>query len=359
MRVGIIGCGFYAQNHLSAWRDLSASGAELCAACDCDQQKAQAAGDAFGVPWFVDAGDMIRSVGIDLVDIVTRSETHAEIVGLAAEARLGIMVQKPLAPDWQTCVEIATTVTTAGVFFGVHENFRFQAPILRLRRMVENGAVGRPRQGRFTFRTSFDVFRAQPYMRDEERLILLDLGIHLFDLARVFLGEVARVTCETRTTLSGIRGEDTAIALLTHSEGALSVIDASFNARRHRDVFPETLIEIEGEEGVATLREGGRIEVSSRGLAWQEEAGTPLLDWTERPWHVTQESVLACNRHALQAWRRGGQPETHIEDNLMTYALVDAAYEAARTGIAVCPQRWKAPLPGTSAREAAQDRCEG
>ena len=43
-RIGLIGCGFYAQNHLNAWADLKEKGAELVAVCDIDSEKAEAAG---------------------------------------------------------------------------------------------------------------------------------------------------------------------------------------------------------------------------------------------------------------------------------------------------------------------------
>ena len=48
IRVAQIGCGFYGQNHLRAWRDLAADGAELVAVCDLDAWKARAAGEALG-----------------------------------------------------------------------------------------------------------------------------------------------------------------------------------------------------------------------------------------------------------------------------------------------------------------------
>ena len=47
-RIGLIGCGFYAQNHLHAWDDLKSQNAELVAVCDQDPIKAEAAGKRFG-----------------------------------------------------------------------------------------------------------------------------------------------------------------------------------------------------------------------------------------------------------------------------------------------------------------------
>ena len=71
LRAGLIGCGFYASNHLNAWRDLGEE-VELAAVCDLDGEKAQAAAEAFGVPhWHTDAAVMMREERLDFVDIVT------------------------------------------------------------------------------------------------------------------------------------------------------------------------------------------------------------------------------------------------------------------------------------------------
>lgn len=336
MRVAVIGCGFYAQNHLNAWRDLAAEGAELVGVCDRDAQKAEAAGAAFAAPWFTDAARMIDEIEPDLVDIVTRHDTHAELVALALDRGRALMVQKPLAGDWQHSLAVARAAAGA-TFAGVHENFRFQSPILRLRRLVADGAVGAPLAARIRFATGYDVFRAQPYLREEARLVILDVGSHMLDLARALMGEVVRLTCETQKRRDDTKGEDTAFMLLRHGAGGVTRIECSFHSRVHRDSFPETLIEVEGDAGVATLHAGGRIEVTSGPLTWTEEASAPLLAWTERPWHVTQESVLQLNRHVLCAWREGRAPETAISDNILTCALVEAAYRSAASGEAVVP----------------------
>ena len=85
MRVGVIGCGFFAQNHLNGWRDLAAEGVEIAAVCDIDASKAEAAAKAFGVPRaYADAATMLAKEKLDFVDIVTRMESHLEMVKLAA-----------------------------------------------------------------------------------------------------------------------------------------------------------------------------------------------------------------------------------------------------------------------------------
>ncbi len=341
IRIAIIGCGFYAQNHLNAWRGLADEGATIVAVCDIDAEKAKLAGAEFGAECFTDAAQMIEETNPDLIDIVTQSDSHKELVELTARHNIATIVQKPLATTWDDCCAIGDIVTETGIFFGVHENFRFQAPMMRLKQLITNDVIDEVSFAKISFRTGFDVFAAQPYLRNEPKLIIQDLGIHILDLVRFFLGEVANLSCETQKRLPDIVGEDSATMLLRHETGAVSIADISFSAKCSPDVFPETLIEIEGSNGLIKLKSGGKIEVASNGLNWHEDASTPLLNWTERPWHVTQESVLNLNRHILQAYKAGHPPDTEINSALKTQALVNAAYRAAKEARSITPQIWQ------------------
>ena len=78
-RIAVIGCGFYAANHLQSWHDLAPEGAELVAVCDIDPAKAARAGRDFGVPHFTDVAQMLDAARPDLVDIVTRVDTSCHI----------------------------------------------------------------------------------------------------------------------------------------------------------------------------------------------------------------------------------------------------------------------------------------
>src|SRR6185295_3891775 len=137
----------------------------------------------------------------------------------------------------------------AGVFLAVHENFRFQTPMRRVRDVLASDAIGAPSWARIAFRTGFDLYRTQPYFYTEERLAILDVGIHVLDLTRVFLGEVERVSCETQRRNPKVRAEDTATMMLRHASGAISIVECTYESRKQPDVFPETLLEIEGDRG--------------------------------------------------------------------------------------------------------------
>ena len=339
MRGALIGCGFFAQNHLNAWRDMRADGVELVAVCDTDESKARAAAETFGVPHFyTDAAKMLQSEKLDFVDIATRMESHLALVALAAKAKVAAIVQKPLAPDWDEAVAIVRTARDAGIRLAIHENFRFQAPMLKVRKLLDEGAIGKPTWGRFAFRTHFDVYRTQPYFHTEKRLAILDVGIHILDLARVFLGEVERISCETQRRNAKNVGEDTATMLLRHVSGAVSLVECSYEARVDPDPFPETMISLEGDEGSLVVEAGrkGRLVRAQRTQVL--DLDSPLLSWTSHPWHTAQESVLSTQRAILAAWSAEREAETRGEDNLKTFALVEAAYDSARDGRAYAPK---------------------
>lgn len=338
--IGLIGCGFFARNHLNAWRDLARDGAVLTAVCDIDPARAKAAAAEFGAArWYSDATEMFAREALGLVDIATRMDTHRTLVELAVRHGVPTVVQKPFAPGWDDCVAMVEGASRAGVFLAVHENFRFQAPMLRVREVLASGVIGSPSWARITFRTGYDVYRTQPYFYGEERFSILDIGIHVLDLSRVFLGEVTRVSCETQRRNPRVRGEDTATMMLRHESGAVSIVEHSYESRKLPDVFPETLLEIEGDRGAIVVKPGLQMEVTSSGQMTTSAIGTPLLPWTSQPWHVAQESVLTTCAHMLAAVRSGRDADTSGAENLRSFALVEAAYEAAASGRAVVPRR--------------------
>ena len=169
----------------------------------------------------------------------------------------------------------------------------------------------------------------------EKRFILIDLGVHVLDMARVYLGEVERLSAETQRRDPRVSGEDTATMLLKHRGGGVSMVDCSYDAKRVPDVFPETLVEIEGTKGAILLKPGLKLEVTSGGRMTEEDADAPVLDWAARPWHVVQESVFATCAHMLAAVLAKREAETSAVDNLKTFALAEAAYESMRTGRAI------------------------
>ena len=79
-RVGVIGCGFFAENHLAAWASMD--DVVLAAVCDLDIGKARSAAERHKAgAAYADAAEMLDREKLDFVDIVTTMESHVQLVG--------------------------------------------------------------------------------------------------------------------------------------------------------------------------------------------------------------------------------------------------------------------------------------
>ncbi|MFT3974109.1 MAG: Gfo/Idh/MocA family oxidoreductase [Amaricoccus sp.] len=265
LRGGLIGCGFFAANHLHAWADVP--GAEIVALADRNPARLAEAQARFGIGrTYTDAAGMLRAERLDFVDIATTVASHRPLVELAAGAGVHVICQKPFAPSLADARSMVAAADAAGRVLMVHENFRWQSAIRAAAAKLAAGAIGAPFWGRVSFRSGFDVYSGQPYLATDPRFIVQDLGIHILDVARFLFGDVVRLSATTRRVNPRIRGEDVATGLLVHDSGVTSVVDCSYATRRAREAFPETLLEIDGADGTLRLDAGYRltIENSSR-----------------------------------------------------------------------------------------------
>lgn len=338
LKGAVIGCGFFAQNHLHGWADID--GAEIVAVCDLDESKARAAAEKFGIPrTYASAEALFKAETLDFVDIPTTMETHEALAGLAFAHGVPVILQKPFAPDLDGCRRIAAAAEAADVPLMIHEDFRFQNVFRTARDIVAGGELGPLTFGRLSWRTGFDVFSNQPYLARVERLMIMDLGIHLLDLARFLFGEAHGVFCRTQQIRKGIAGEDAATIVLDHDSGAVSVIDMSYASRRDPDPFPQTLGEIEGQEGTLIIGPGGLLTVHAKGGVREIAVAHDGRDWTSEPWTQIQDSVVHTQRHFIDSLRKGAEFETSGRDSLTTYGLLEAAYQSAATGRLIEPER--------------------
>ena len=329
LKGGVIGCGFFAANHLAAWELLD--GVRITAVCDRDPAKAH----WDGAKSYSDAAAMLAAEKLDFVDIITTVESHRPLVELAAAHKVPVICQKPFARDLDEARAMVDACDRAGVPLMVHENFRWQSPLMAVKEVLDSGEIGEPTYARIQFRHAYDIYANQPYLKTEQRLAIMDLGIHVLDLARFYLGEAARLHCRTQRINPEVAGEDCVTILLDHESGAVSLVDFSFATRLSPDPFPETLVRIEGTKGTVELFQGYRLKVSGTGWSREEDVEPDVPSFGARPWHNIQESVVNIQRHWVDCLKTGRAPATSGADNLRTLELVFKAYASASTGRAL------------------------
>lgn len=348
VRGALIGCGFFAENQMRAWQALP--GVQIVALCDRDPQRLAHFQSLFGVEKiFTDAEAMFealaesgpRGLGLDFVDIATTTQAHATLVPLAARHGVDVICQKPFAGSLETASQLIAQCAKRGVSLSIHENFRWQRAVRETIDILRSGRIGRPFFGRISYRSGFDVYAAQPYLALTPRFIIEDLGIHVLDIARALFGEVARLSCETTRVNAAIRGEDVATLMLRHDSGVTAVVDCSYATYLADDPFPQSLIEIDGDNGSLRLRQDFVLEIhDAHGRCDVRDVRPEAPQWSEAPWVPIQASVLAFQTDWLEAHQQRRPVETQGEDNYNTLALVEAAYDAAATHQSVVPARW-------------------
>lgn len=332
LRFAIFGAGFWSRFQLAAWQELS--GARCVAIYNRTRSKAEALARQFGVPAVHDdAEDLLLQERPDFIDVITDVETHAPFVWLCAKYNIPVICQKPLAPSLRVAEKMVQTCRQAGVPLFVHENFRWQAPIRQLKRVLEQGDIGAPFRARIDMISGFPVFQNQPFLRELEQFILTDLGTHVLDVARFLFGEASSVYCQTRQVHKNIKGEDVATVLMEMG-GQTTVLCQMAYAENHleRECFPETLVFVEGDKGSVELAPDYSIRVTTQKGTHAKRYPPSRYAWADPAYDVVHASIVPCHTNLLRALQGLEPAETTGEDNLKTLRLVFSAYDSARTG---------------------------
>lgn len=332
IRMAIIGCGFWSSFQTAAWKELG-DDVQIVACCDADIEKAGALARRFGIPnVYGDARVLFDRHELDVVDIITNVETHATLSHLAASHQVNIICQKPLAPDLKTATTMVNYAADQGVSLYVHENFRWQVSIRRLKQILDKDIIGRPFKGNIKFCSSFPVFDNQPFLAELDQFILSDVGTHILDVARFLFGEASALSCHTKTVNQAIKGEDVANVLMVMGEGVHCYTEMSYASIWEHENFPQTYVMVEGERGSVYLGPGAVISITNAAGTSREKIDVHSFSWADPEYDWVHSSIYTCNQNLLSGLLKQGQVETTGDDNLRTLQLVFDAYESAATG---------------------------
>ncbi|MBD3943571.1 Gfo/Idh/MocA family oxidoreductase [Microbacterium sp. NEAU-LLC] len=281
LRVAMIGYGFMGAAHSVGWRQAPRVFAlpdevEMAVIVG---RNAEAVGDA-ATRWgwqesATDWREVIARDDIDIVDIVTPGDSHAEIAIAALEAGKHVLCEKPLAntvAEAEAMAQAASRAATCGVRSMVGFTYRRVPAVTLLRDLIAQGAVGRIAQVRAAYRQDWLVDPEMPlaWRLQKEHAgsgALGDIGAHIIDMTQFVTGlEVAAVSGVVDTIVkerplqgsgSGLSGtaaagygevtvDDVAIFTGRLSTGALVSFEASrFATGRKNDLS----IEVSGDRG--------------------------------------------------------------------------------------------------------------
>ena len=324
LTVGLIGCGRLGRVYA---RDLSSRIAEtrLAAIADVNPAVAEDAAAEFGTRAVADAGDLFHDPSIDAVVIVSPTHTHKELVIAAAGARKPAFCEKPLALSLADCEQMQTAVERGGAFFQMGFMRRFDPGYVAAKRHLDEGRIGRAVVFKSTSRDPYppSLEYANPASSGG---MLVDMGIHDFDLARWFMGNVASVSAVggvlAYPELASVGDIDNAIATLTFVDGRLGVVDLTRNGVYGYDISTE-LLGTEGTLRIGYLRETPVLTMTKNSVS--HDTVPYFMQRFERA-YTAQLQNFASN--VLQQ----REPPITIDDGVQALRVALAATDAQRTG---------------------------
>ncbi|MFQ5541357.1 MAG: Gfo/Idh/MocA family protein [Candidatus Binatia bacterium] len=187
-RVGIIGNGgIYRLAHSFAWRRIPR--AKVVATCDIIEERAQQARQELGAEdSFTRIENLLKKDSIDIVDICTPSDTHADLAIQALRAGKHVICEKPMALCPQDTSRMMEAATESKRQLHIGHTRRFDWRWTHMKEQIDSGRVGEPVAVRRTERC-WGGFPSEDWHWDIERSggVLMDLGIHVTDLFSWFL----------------------------------------------------------------------------------------------------------------------------------------------------------------------------
>jgi UDP-N-acetyl-2-amino-2-deoxyglucuronate dehydrogenase len=345
VRIGIIGCGRIARNHVGALRGVE--GVHVAAVADIDPARARGFAADHGVDRsFGDVDEMLDG-GLDAVTICTPHAEHEAGVLAAAAHGTHVLCEKPIALRVEQAERMIAATAAAGVRFGVLFQRRFWPPAARIRAAIDDGRMGLPICGGVVARLNrgADYYRAEPWRgrrATEGGGVLMTQVIHHIDLLQWFMGPTRRVTgrCSTLVHQGIIEVEDTAAALIEFASGAVATVQAGTTFQPGlgvqvwvSDAHGRTASVMEFPEGVGftDVRTLPGEETFANGYGAGKPFDIPLAEIHDHlaPYHASQIADFVA------ALREDREPAVTGRDALRSLAIVEAVYESSRTGSAV------------------------
>ncbi len=332
VKIGIIGTGAIAAKHAQAWLNI---GCPVVACTNQSETKGRAFAARFGALFLESPEDLCRHPDVELVDVCTFPDYRVEPVRICALLGKPVQLQKPMATkvsDARTIVEVARA---SGITIGVVSQHRFDDSALFL-----NAAIAAGRLGRILEADCYVKWYRPPayYSRPvkgswqtEGGGALINQAIHQVDLLRWLIGPVCEVSAQWRLgAVHRIESEDIVNALLTFEGGALGVLQA---ATALKPGYPERL-EIHGAKGSAIIT-GDRL------TQWdvEDDSGDPpplarhaSASGASDPMAISLEPFERQFADLLAACAEHRPPVVSAQDGLNALEVVEAVYEACRTG---------------------------
>ncbi len=330
MKVAVFGCGYWAHFQVGAWQ---AQGAEVVALWNRTRSRADDFAKKWNIPRVFDTPEEVFAWGeFDIADIITDVGAHESLTVMAAKHHKAVICQKPMAYTLESCERMVKACEDAGVWYAVHENFRYQPPTEQFIKAVRSGVIGKVLHAQLNMRSpDIDIINKQEALRTMPQMVLRDMGPHIFDVARAAFGEMRSLYAVPVYSYrdQGIEVSDAAICTLVTEDNC---VVSCHLVHQWNDRFMA-----QGVKGRIVLDHDNVLHIEVEGKTqtidtktWSKLDYIPDDDWNLHGGH-TMHAIPRCLDDLMQAFEKGEPAPTGGADNFKTMQLVFAAIESFAT----------------------------
>ena len=296
IRVGLIGTSWWADSH-----HLPALGshprAELAAICGRDRRRAEEMAKKYGVPLvFTDHREMIEKAELEAVVVATPDDLHYGMVMDALDAGLHVVCEKPLSLSTAEAREMVEKADAAKVRHMTNFIWRGLPHYRYIKQLIEEGFLGDCYHGHFRWlqglgRRSEYWWRFDP---DRSAGVLGDIGSHMIDMARWYMGEIVEVSASLSAFIGRQGADGRPLAPVNDS----AVVTLGFGCGSQGVIHVSAVAHIAGrgfDQHAALHGSAGSLEVSSSFVGTKIE-GAGKDDKEFKPLIVPDEFYGGVNR---------------------------------------------------------------
>ena len=356
-RFALVGCNTIAKKHAEVIAN-QIDNASLTAVCDIVPERARTLGEKYDVSFFSDAHQMMQELGdeIDVISILTPSGIHCQNVFDLVTYGKPFVIEKPIALRLEDADEMIRACDRHGVPLFVVQQNRYNPPIIQARKALEMGRFGKLVLGTVRVRWKRDqaYYDAEPWRGtwQYDGGVFTNQASHHIDMLVWFFGDIEQIKAMAATRLVNIETEDTGVAIIRFTNGALGIIEAT-TASRPKDL----------EGSISILGETGAVEIGGffmdKLITWNFEIPHPMDEeifdkYGKVPpiWGYNHAEYLKAVIETLETGRSALVDGLEARRSLET---ITALYESLETGREISvkfrPKKCRLGLPKESEYE--------
>lgn len=375
LNIGLIGYQFMGKAHSNAYRQVNRYfdlPYEIVMHTLCGRNAANVAAAADNLGWQrteTDWRKVVENPEIDVIDVATPGNTHAEIAIAAAKAKKAVFCEKPIGNTLAEAQAIYDAAVAAGVPHLVFHNYRKSPAVGLAKKLIDDGRIGKVFHVRAVYLQDWIIDPEFPLVWRLQKAVsgsgsLGDIGAHIIDMARYLVGEFDSVTAtmetfvkerpvvgstegglsaQAGTEMGTVTVDDAALWLARFQNGALGTFEASRFAAGRKNY---NCIEVNGDKGSLIFNQEKMNELEfydrTEGAETQgfrtiqaSGGGFPYGDAYWPTAHIIgyEHTFINLLADAFRSMHAGEAINPNLKDGLENQRVLDAVDRSSAAGV--------------------------